>query len=167
MGKLGGDWGWQGAEWGGALDSGPVWMLQFTVREMVAVCCRVPEVAVTVIVEVTGWVMPPPLPPEPEPELPPPQPMSRPSPIVQTARIDRVCRRRIFLKPRQNRTAASAVGNRGCRLLRRAAVVVEVAIVSVVGADAPEGLTVAGEKLHEAPEGRPEQLKETAELKPF
>jgi hypothetical protein len=41
-----------------------------------------------------------------------------------------------------------------------------VVIVSVVEATVPE-VTVAGEKLYEAPAGIPEQLKETAELKPF
>jgi hypothetical protein len=46
-------------------------------------------------------------------------------------------------------------------------VVAEVAIVSVVEADAPEGVTVAGEKLHDAPVGSPEQVKETPELNPF
>jgi hypothetical protein len=37
----------------------------------------------------------------------------------------------------------------------------------VVAAAAPEGVTVAGEKLHEAPRGSPEQLNVTAALKPF
>jgi hypothetical protein len=39
--------------------------------------------------------------------------------------------------------------------------------VNVVEAAAPGGVTVAGEKLHEAPVGRPEQAKVTAELKPY
>jgi hypothetical protein len=39
--------------------------------------------------------------------------------------------------------------------------------VSVVEAAAPEGVTVVGEKLHDAPTGSPEQAKETTELKPF
>jgi hypothetical protein len=143
-------------------------MLQFTVRGMVAVCCRVPEVAVMVIVEVTGWELPPPPPPpEPELELPPPQPLSRPRPIMQTASINSICKRRRFLKPMQNSAAASAVGKSGRRLLPRLAVVAEVAIVTVVEADAPDGVTVVGEKLQDAPAGSPEQLKETAELKPF
>jgi hypothetical protein len=38
--------------------------------------------------------------------------------------------------------------------------------VSIVEAAAPDGVTVAGEKLHEAPVGSPEQLNETAELNP-
>jgi len=39
--------------------------------------------------------------------------------------------------------------------------------VSVVVAAAPDGVTVVGEKLHEAPDGKPEQLNETAEANPF
>jgi hypothetical protein len=39
--------------------------------------------------------------------------------------------------------------------------------VSVVVAAVPAGVTVAGEKLQDAPEGRPEQLNVTAELKPL
>jgi hypothetical protein len=44
----------------------------------------------------------------------------------------------------------------------RAAVVVEVVTVSVVEATVPDAVTVAGEKLHDVPEGNPEQLKDTA-----
>lgn len=39
---------------------------------------------------------------------------------------------------------------------------VTVSVVDVV----PGGVTVAGEKLHVATEGKPEQLKETAEVNP-
>ena len=38
--------------------------------------------------------------------------------------------------------------------------------VSVVEA-VPGGVTVCGEKLHDAPDGNPAQLNETAELNPF
>ena len=38
---------------------------------------------------------------------------------------------------------------------------------SVVEAAEPDGVTVDGEKMHVAPAGSPEQLKETVELKPF
>ena len=53
--------------------------------------------------------------------------------------------------------------------LRRTEAVVGVLTVTVVDtANVPdEGMTVAGEKLHAAPGGRPEQLNETVELKPF
>jgi hypothetical protein len=37
----------------------------------------------------------------------------------------------------------------------------------VVEAEPPDSVSVAGEKLHVAPEGNPEQLNETAELNPF
>lgn len=39
--------------------------------------------------------------------------------------------------------------------------------MTVVETDAPDGVTVAGEKLHDAPGGNPEQLNETAESNPF
>lgn len=50
---------------------------------------------------------------------------------------------------------------------RTAAVTDGIVTVSAVEATAPSGVTVAGEKLHEAPSGSPEQLNETAEAKPF
>jgi len=37
----------------------------------------------------------------------------------------------------------------------------------VVDAAVPDGVTVAGAKLHVAPTGRPEQVNETAESNPF
>lgn len=40
-------------------------------------------------------------------------------------------------------------------------------MVRAVEAGARGGVTVAGEKLHEAPDGNPEQLKETVELNPL
>lgn len=42
-----------------------------------------------------------------------------------------------------------------------------VMVIVVVAACVPFGVTVAGEKLHAAPEGSPEQLNVTAELNPF
>ena len=39
--------------------------------------------------------------------------------------------------------------------------------VSVVETAVPDGVTVAGEKLHDVPESNPEQLNETAVLNPF
>jgi hypothetical protein len=74
---------------------------------------------------------------------------------------------RRFLQLRQHKTPASAApGIRGFPFLWNAAVVVDVATVSVVDV-VLGGVTVAGEKLHDAPEGNPEQANETAELKPF
>jgi hypothetical protein len=49
----------------------------------------------------------------------------------------------------------------------RAASVVEVVTVRVVEATPPDGITVAGEKLHDAPEGNPEQLNETVAANEF
>lgn len=50
----------------------------------------------------------------------------------------------------------------------RDAIDAEVFTVSVVEAAAPEGATVAGEKLHDAPAGNPElQISNTDELKLF
>ena len=74
---------------------------------------------------------------------------------------------RLF-QPMQHTSAASApIGNSGLRGRRKAAIEAEVVTVSVVETAAPEGVTVAGEKLHDAPEGSPEQLNETAASKPF
>ena len=51
---------------------------------------------------------------------------------------------------------------------RTAAIDADVETVSVVvDAEVPEGVTVAGEKLHDAPVGSPEQVNVTAEVKPF
>jgi hypothetical protein len=46
-------------------------------------------------------------------------------------------------------------------------VVADAVTVSVVEVASPEGVTIAGENAHDAPEGSPEQLNDTAELKPF
>ncbi len=42
-----------------------------------------------------------------------------------------------------------------------------VVTVNIVDDEAPEGVTVDGEKLHDAPVGSPEQLNKTVELNPF
>jgi hypothetical protein len=57
----------------------------------------------------------------------------------------------------------------GPELWRRSAIDVGAVIVSVVVAIAPDedGVTVDGEKLHDAPEGSPEQLKVTMPENPF
>lgn len=141
---------------------------QSTVSEKLMVCWSEPDVAVTLNVEVTGCtggvvdVVPPPL---------PPHPLRSPSPMKTTASTNRPWKRRRFLKPNPHRMAASAASGRNGRgLLCIADVAVEVATVSVVDAAAvPAGVTVAGEKLHDAPDGRPEQANDTAEsiLDPF
>ncbi len=54
MGKLGVEWGGRLGERAARSHRMSVWMVQFTVREMVAECCSEPEVAVMVIVDVMG-----------------------------------------------------------------------------------------------------------------
>lgn len=57
--------------------------------------------------------------------------------------------------------------NRLPYLQNRSAVVGEVVMVRVVVAVPPDGMTAAGEKLQDAPAGRPEQLNVTVDVKPF
>jgi len=76
---------------------------QFTVSLNVVVCCSEPDVAVTVIVDVTGRVSPPP------PDPAPPQPsLSRPRPATLTASSKSICKCRRILKQKQQIKAASA-----------------------------------------------------------
>ena len=99
---------------------------------------------------------------------PPPHPLSRLSPAPHAASSNSICKLRRFFHPKQHKTAASAApGNSGRELWSSAAVVADVLTVSVVVAAPPEGVTVCGLKLHVAPEGSPEQLNETVELKPL
>jgi hypothetical protein len=89
-------------------------------------------------------------------------------PATLTASSKNICKRRRFLQPKQHSASASAEpGSSGLELRGSAAVVVAVFTVSVVEATPPDGVTVCGAKLHEAPAGNPEQVKETAELKPY
>jgi hypothetical protein len=136
---------------------------QFTVSEKVVELCCEPEVASTVTVDAEDGDADDPL-----MENPLLQPLSRLSPIRLTASSSTGKLRRFF-HPKQHNTPPSAVtGNHGGPLLwRRAALaVVAVLTVSVVEAVAPDGVTLAGVKLHDAPEGSPEQLSETAEVNP-
>ena len=80
------------------------------------------------------------------------------------------CTRRRFLKPMKQSAIASVAppGNSGLEFWRRALTDDGAETVSVeVAAVVPDGVTVAGEKLQDAPEGNPEQLKVVAEAKPF
>jgi hypothetical protein len=98
------------------------------------------------------------------PDLDPPQAVSKPRPTA--LRISKCSKRRRFLKPKQDRRAArAAIGISGRGLPCRAASAVVVLTVSVVEV-VPGGVTVAGEKLHVAPGGKPEQLNEIAEVNP-
>ena len=90
---------------------------QFTVSANVAVLLSVPEVPVTVTVEVTGCV-------------PPPHPPSTPNPAAPTASISN---RRRFLNPKQQiATASAAPGNSAPEPRRISAVVEAVLTVNVV-----------------------------------
>ena len=130
-----------------------------TVREKVVVFCNWvapdPEVPVTVIVDTTGVL---------EVEELPPQPVKRLSPITPTASSSISCILRRFFQPKKLNAIASAdAGNSGLELRWTAAVSPLVLTVSVeVEAAVPEGVTEAGEKLHDAPAGKPEQENITA-----
>jgi hypothetical protein len=130
---------------------------QFTVTEIVVECESDPEVAVTVTVELTGAGV----------DDPPPQPLSNPNPATLTVRSNKNWKRRRFFHPTQKSAIASAVsGGIGLDVRWRLAVVAEVVTVTVVEA-VPGGVTLGGEKLHEAPAGRPDaQLNVTAEANP-
>lgn len=140
-------------------------MRQFTVSKKVVLCDSDPDVAVTVMVVVTGCEPPP---PPPLAEAPPPHPLNRLKPATLTTSNRSICKRRRFLKPKQNKTAASAeTGRNGLESRWSFAVVVNVLTVSIVEV-VPGGVTVGGEKLHDAPAGNPDvQLKETEESKPL
>lgn len=77
-------------------------------------------------------------------------------------------KRRRFLQPmQQSATANAEPGKIGLEPWRRAAVAEDVATVSVVDV-VPGGVTVCGEKLHDAPAGNPdEQLNDTGESNPY
>jgi hypothetical protein len=97
-----------------------------------------------------------------------PQPVQRPNPSPAAIATDSRFKPRRFFQPKQHNTTASAeLGKNGLELRERAAAAVDTAMVSVVEATAPDGVTVAGAKLHEVPAGNPEQLNETEEAKPF
>lgn len=124
------------------------------------VCSIAPDAAVTVMVEVRGRTD--------FCDPPPPQALS-PETATPIASSESVAKRRGFFQPTQQSVATNAmVEKSGREPLRRTAVEESVVTVSVVvAATAPEGVTVAGEKLQEAPLGSPEQMNVTAALKPF
>ena len=74
--------------------------------------------------------------------------------------------RRLLAKKAQTASASEVFGKNGngarCELLASVCALI-VRVVLVV----PGGVTLAGLKAHDAPAGRPEQPKVTAELKPF
>jgi hypothetical protein len=125
---------------------------------------REPEVAVTFTVPDSGVdVLPP-----PEFEDPPLQAVTQVRlSVAAMHRIQSEYQRRFLNRMKHSENASAATGmyrsGDGGRLL--ALVLAE--IVSIVEATAPDGVTVAGEKLHVVPAGKPEQLNDTDELNPF
>jgi len=77
---------------------------QSTVSENVVECGSEPDVAVTVTVEVTGWIGGAVV----VPLLLPQQPLSRPSPMKATVSSKSSWMRRRFLQPKPHKRAASA-----------------------------------------------------------
>ena len=129
-----------------------------TVRVKLVVGCSEPSVAITLTVDMEAIG---------EMESTP-QPMQIPNPSPAATPADSRRRPRRFLQPKQQNAAASDVpGKIGLELGGRAAVAVEVATVRVVEAASPAGVTLAGEKLHADPVGKPEQLNVTVEAYPF
>jgi hypothetical protein len=128
---------------------------------MVVVWMSAPDVAVTMTVEV--MVCDPPL------EEPPPHPLSRlrPARLVPSNKSNGMPFH--FLNPMKQSTPANAASGRsGCRFSCKLADVAAVVTVSVVVAAAgPDGVSVAGEKLHASPAGNPIHANETAEANEF
>ena len=125
----------------------------------------VPEVAVTMTVDVVD----PPPPPPPPVLLPPPQAESAPKTAMAASGSSqrRTLRRRVKAT-RQPARARPAAGRNGLRAGRSAEAEALAAMVSVVVTPPlPVGVTLEGEKEQVAPVGRPEQAKVTAALKPF
>lgn len=79
-----------------------------------------------------------------------------------------VCSGLRFLQPKRHNSGASTAAENSSGLeLKPAIVVAEAVTVSVVDTGAISGVTLDGEKLHDAPEGKPEQLNWIAELNAF
>lgn len=79
-----------------------------------------------------------------------------------------VCSDLRFLQPKQHNSGRSTAAENSIGLeLKPAIVVAEAVTVSVVDTGAISGVTLDGEKLHDAPEGKPEQLNRIADLKSF
>ena len=94
--------------------------------------------------------------------------MNRPRPITLTVSRANICNARRFLKlnKQHSATAKVAPGNSGLELGRTAADAEVVEIVSCVDV-VPGNVMLAGEKLHVAPVGRPEQANVTIPLNPL
>jgi len=131
-------------------------MIYCIVSERVVVCEIVPEVAVTVTLAVVG----------PLGVVPHAVTMLRPTIPMARSRTTRTARR--FLQPKRQRARAMVVpGKSGVELGRRAEDLKGTLTVKAVVPGPAVGVTVAGVKAQEDPEGSPEQAKLTAELKPL
>ena len=126
--------------------------------EIVVDCCNVPDVAVTVTVEVVGLGF----------ELPP-HALSEPSPNAQAASSDKICRRRRCFQPMQHTSAARVVpGNKGLRRWLRVAVLAETVNVRVdVALPFAAGVIDVEENVATTPAGSPVTVRATGELKLF
>jgi hypothetical protein len=136
------------------------------VTAIAAVPCRVPEIAVTITVEVVvAGVAVDELPPPP---LVPPHPKRSPRPAQATASSSQLCEPRRFLNPKRQTVIASAVnGTNGLDPGRNAEDWALVEIVSWVDTAPPDGVNVAWSKEHVAQLGSPEHARITGELNPF
>lgn len=110
------------------------------VIDMVEETCIDPEVAVMVMVDVTGLVV----------ELleVPPQAEIRPNPVKRTASIRNRCSRLRFLKPRKQSAAARVAGKRGMEF-RWIIAVVEAGVTVSVVVVVPPSATLIGLGLKE------------------
>ena len=104
----------------------------------------------------------------PELEVPPPQAVRETRLSVAAAhRMQTHCKLQFLRRTKQNVSARQATGVYWNGLGSWYFALVLAVNVSVVEAVVPDGVTVAGEKLHDVPAGKPEQLKDTDELNPF
>jgi len=125
-----------------------------SVRDKVTECCNVPDIAVIVTIDVVEagdgvlWDLP--------------QPIESISPDDTTAQTASVLALRRRIRRMQQSVAASVVsGSSNGKVLSAEAIIGVSETVSFVAIAIPEGVTVEGEKLHDAPVGSPEQLNET------
>lgn len=100
-------------------------------------------------------------------EDPPPHPISWPQTKTPAAtkRKNRIrCRRK---RRQQSIAAIEVTGISGKEFCFIKLALLDVLTVSVVVAATPDGVTIAGEKAQVAPAGKPEQVNEAEESKPF
>lgn len=132
--------------------------VQCMIRVKVTLGLTDPSLATTLTVEVVSAGLP---------MCVAPQPVQRPNPSPAARTDDSNLNPFRRLRPRQqNPTAIADPGNHGLESCGRPAICVEVVTLRRTEAVVPAGVTVAGEKLQEAPAGRPEQVSETGETNP-